>query len=374
MNAQNLVMSKSTNDILPLFSRPPNYTSRSDLLSKYFSSIFGDIIASAFCIPQNFPQTELTPSSKQLLSELLVLVRDESFELKPSKFLTKKILKKILDNLHPSCCPFYSSTFASHSRAITESFCARCKNLMYANRIQIIGSIICWEPSFSPLCDWSFKDLILYLLKIEYSSDLIDYLTHTKEFRSSLAKRNSKAQQIKLNIELDFNMKKDISLNWPAIPSEETIYRCLAAYRAGTAWQLPHPCACCARTQHGTHTEAIPLDDPESLYHDLHLELLKRASSCPPFTSPSIPQFSNLLLHSSGFSFNEVGEANLLHLCKECISYLRSNKLPRFALANNFYRGELPEEFKDLTWVEDMACAIYRNTAHISCIYQLSDS
>jgi hypothetical protein len=115
------------------------------------------------------------------------------------------------------------------------------------------------------------------------------------------------------------------------------------------------------------------LDDPESLYHDLHLELLKITPSCPPFISPSIPQFSNLLLHSSGFSFNDVGEPNLLHLCKECTSQLRLNKLPRFALANNFYRGELPEEFKDLTWVEEMACAIYRNTAHISHIYQSSD-
>ena len=168
---------------------------------------------------------------------------------------------------------------------------------MFANQIQIIGSIIYWEPSFSPSYDWSFKDLILYFLQCEYSSDLINCLIHTKEFHSSLAKRNSKAQQIKLNIELDLNMKKDISLNWPAIPSEETIYCCLAAYQAGTAWKLPHPCACCAHTQHGTHTEAIPLDDPDSLYHDLHLELLKRASSCPPFTSPSIPQFSNLLLH-----------------------------------------------------------------------------
>ena len=68
-----------------------------------------------------------------------------------------------------------------------------------------------------------------------------------------------------------------------------------------------------------------------------------------------------------------MGAANLLHLCKECASYLRLNKLPRFALANNFYRGELPEEFKNLTWVEEMACAIYHNTAHISHIYQSTD-
>ena len=68
-----------------------------------------------------------------------------------------------------------------------------------------------------------------------------------------------------------------------------------------------------------------------------------------------------------------MGEANLLHWHKECVSYLRSNKLSRFALANNFYRGELPEEFKDLTWVEEMACAIFHNTAHISCIHQSTD-
>ena len=43
--------------------------------------------------------------------------------------------------------------------------------------------------------------------------------------------------------------------------------------------------------------------------------------------------------------------------------------MPRFALANNFYRGELTNEFKDLTWVEEMACAIYHNNAYISHIY-----
>ena len=201
-------MSKSTSDILPLFLRSPIYTSRSDLLSKYFSSIFGDIIASAFCIPQSFPKTEFTPSNQQLLFDLLILVKDESFELKSSKFLTKKTLQKLLDNLHASYGPSYSSTFASHLTAITESFCARCENLMFANQLQIMGSIICWEPSFSPFCDWSFKDLILYLLKIEYSSDLVNCLIHTKEFHSSLARRNSRAQQIKLSIEMDLNMKK----------------------------------------------------------------------------------------------------------------------------------------------------------------------
>ena len=93
LNTRNLVKSKSTSDILPLFSRPPIYTSRSDLLSKYFSRIFGDIIASAFHIPQSFPKTELPPSNQQLLSDLLIFVKDE---LKYSKFLTKKHFKNYL--------------------------------------------------------------------------------------------------------------------------------------------------------------------------------------------------------------------------------------------------------------------------------------
>jgi hypothetical protein len=33
----------------------------------------------------------------------------------------------------------------------------------------------------------------------------------------------------------------------------------------------------------------------------------------------------------------------------------------------------LPDEFCDLTWVEGMVCAKYRNTAHVTHIYGSSD-
>ena len=32
--------------------------------------------------------------------------------------------------------------------------------------------------------------------------------------------------------------------------------------------------------------------------------------------------------------------------------------MPRFALANKLYRGHLPEEFRDLTWIKEPVCAI----------------
>ena len=43
------------------------------------------------------------------------------------------------------------------------------------------------------------------------------------------------------------------------------------------------------------------------------------------------------------------------------------------SLANYFYRGLLPDEFADLTWVEEMVCAKYRNTAHVTQIFGSSN-
>lgn len=34
------------------------------------------------------------------------------------------------------------------------------------------------------------------------------------------------------------------------------------------------------------------------------------------------------------------------------------------------YRGTLPERFRDLTWVEEMACAICRCTCHVTRLFK----
>lgn len=63
-----------------------------------------------------------------------------------------------------------------------------------------------------------------------------------------------------------------------------------------------------------------------------------------------------------------------LNVCVDCHCLLSSNKLPHFALADSLYHGHLPEYFQDLTWVEEMVCSIYHNTAHVTQLYDLSDS
>ncbi|TEB26511.1 hypothetical protein FA13DRAFT_1594219, partial [Coprinellus micaceus] len=56
-------------------------------------------------------------------------------------------------------------------------------------------------------------------------------------------------------------------------------------------------------------------------------------------------------------------------LCNSCASALAHSKVPQMALMNHLYCGHLPDEFSDLTWVEEMACAIYRNTAHVTRLF-----
>jgi hypothetical protein len=78
------------------------------------------------------------------------------------------------------------------------------------------------------------------------------------------------------------------------------------------------------------------------------------------------------MLDSDGIQADSSGGFHL-QVCVECHTALKQSKVPRLALANNLYRGSLPDEFKDLSWVEEMVCAKYRNTAHITRIYQSSD-
>ncbi|KAJ3921050.1 hypothetical protein F5877DRAFT_36794, partial [Lentinula edodes] len=58
-----------------------------------------------------------------------------------------------------------------------------------------------------------------------------------------------------------------------------------------------------------------------------------------------------------------------MYLCRECLAYMHRSIMPRLALKNHLYRGELPEDLQNVTWVEEMACSIYRTSAHVTRIF-----
>ena len=80
------------------------------------------------------------------------------------------------------------------------------------------------------------------------------------------------------------------------------------------------------------------------------------------FTSP----LNGLLLWKPAVIYRDSDQYSVVNLCGDCYSSLIKSKMPCFALADYFYHGDLPHEFEDITWVEEMACAIYRTTAHVT--------
>ena len=79
-----------------------------------------------------------------------------------------------------------------------------------------------------------------------------------------------------------------------------------------------------------------------------------------------------LLIFKPALTYQDDDQSTLLNICQDCYNSLSINKLPHFTLADHFYCGVLPEEFQDLTWVEEMVCAIYRT--YVTRLYESSDS
>ncbi|TEB31911.1 hypothetical protein FA13DRAFT_1791208 [Coprinellus micaceus] len=72
-----------------------------------------------------------------------------------------------------------------------------------------------------------------------------------------------------------------------------------------------------------------------------------------------------LAMVSNEFNF-ENPHLDGLMLDKAGISHRPSENL------DQVNRGQLPDEFNDLTWVEEMACSIYRNMAHVTRLFASS--
>ncbi|KZS86508.1 hypothetical protein SISNIDRAFT_420793, partial [Sistotremastrum niveocremeum HHB9708] len=100
---------------------------------------------------------------------------------------------------------------------------------------------------------------------------------------------------------------------------------------------------------------------------DERIESYLQRSGCEDFSHHN-EVLDRLMLDRSGLV--EGTDKTSVQLCHECFNALRKNKIPKFALKNDLYRGQLPVHLQDLTWMEEMTCAIYRNTAHVTKIYE----
>jgi hypothetical protein len=82
---------------------------------------------------------------------------------------------------------------------------------------------------------------------------------------------------------------------------------------------------------------------------------------------------NGLMLSHAGITEDPDTGKSHINCCTDCRSDLQKGRLPRYALKDSLYYGSLPKELQDLTWVEEMVCAKYCNTAHVTHFYGSTD-
>ena len=150
--------------------------------------------------------------------------------------------------------------------------------------------------------------------------------------------------------------------------------KCVNAYYEATQLKIPPTGCVCARQQLDVEIHEISLNSDDHLPD--YFSILSVEDN-PPFTEDEFrftdSRLNGLMLDANGIQIDAPSGNTKLRVCQPCYTYLPRSSMPRFALANKLYRGRLPEEFCDLTWIEERVCAIYSNTALVTRLYQSSD-
>ena len=208
------------------------------------------------------------------------------------------------------------------------------------------------------------------ILYVEYGDIIISSL-RTKLLSFNEIRRDQRRQIRDDFVTEDMKRMQDICSIWPTVVPDNVVFECLANYREHTIWHQPSICCVCGLKC--MNVVEINLFNKSECPIDFSILHVKDSfvSDLEDFQYGSYV-INNCVLDKAGFKQNNE-DGIIIQICNDCYSALKHNRLPRLSLANYLYRGKLPDEFNDLTWVEEMVCAKYRNTAHVSRIYESSD-
>lgn len=212
-----------------------------------------------------------------------------------------------------------------------------------------------------------------------YGANIIDFLSSPLLSASELKKQKRHAEK-EAALLVHIQKHADCVLNWPQKIPEIIKLNSAHNYCIGSQWKMPLICAVCAQQTEGVNVQKIEVSP--DMYDRLHLDLLLAEQNysiencnlecCSTQYCYGVDILHNHMLSTEGIVVDKIN-VPMIQICDICEKDLQINKLPKFALANNLYRGVLPKEFEDLTWVEEMICSIYRNTAHVTRLFQSTD-
>lgn len=211
--------------------------------------------------------------------------------------------------------------------------------------------------------------LLLSALEIEYdtsdnarvmASRLKKYarslrVAKEREIRTSRAMLSRVVERQRIHDEMDAHVE-EIRRNWPMLTSENVKEMLLSNFQAATSSDAlrTRVCAVCSERKYVSDfaDHPIPVNDP-----NLHLDLLR--CSYPigvqdPFDDNDL--LRGVMLDRAGF-VSDPQEGGSLWTCRFCYRTLSNNIIPRCALANGMFVGEVPDCLKDLTVVEEAMIA-----------------
>src|SRR2546423_2652078 len=154
-----------------------------------------------------------------------------------------------------------------------------------------------------------------------------------------------------MEFEKHFNETQKREDEWPGDePDMKSIYT--KFYDTIHEYAINVVCGSCGIITH--HTSEYQL--LSSTY--ANLDLLAINPDLVPFDySCGIPHLNTEHIMIDPLSIIRQDTGDMISVCNSCHGQLQRNQLPRESLANYRWIGPIPEELKDLTWVEEMLIA-----------------
>lgn len=276
------------------------------------------------------------------------------------KKLGKRILLGCVQGLHPERVSMdKSKTDKTYIvECIVREVRSRCNVYCALSTVALREEILCWDPDLYFDGYLGKNQVIKKLLIHEFGDTVIDalWLMNSQGNGSAIVFTGSKVPEC--------------DAKWPRIVEKEIIHACLNDYVEGMKWESPPICAVCSRQSDKLRYSVFPSNSESFSELKLHVLIIEdtalidvmRKSNDADFWD--IQELNNMMLDRRGL--RREGNNFTLDICDPCANSLRKESIPRLSWRNDLYRGRLPSEFKDITWLEEMVCAKNLTTAIVT--------
>lgn len=184
-------------------------------------------------------------------------------------------------------------------------------------------------------------------------------------------------------IESSLSHEAQMCQEWPKLIPKPITLSCVSNYHNGTSKCFSNTCYVSFRSCYNMNISDVDIFMDRNINLPLNLQILYSNylfhDGYIPFHSAFPDKFElrddmkSLLLDQKWHRHIWIWKKIVIHVCDECKSSLEKRAIPKFSLANLLYHSNLPEEFCDLTWVEEMACALYWMMAVVTRLFGSQD-